>query len=172
MISLWFVDISRSCMIHYTCFSYSLNYEQRRWLWKQFSTQDNLGDPHSSALNRTQEIDGRGLLDHSGGLRGAIWMGQSRVLRGPFLSSSSNCGCWGSLGRLAWDACAPISSRGMVHRDARGNQALQTFLSNSNWMRVAYWMGHHQRLYLHLHHQSPPSTCNLVLKLWITITNK
>ena len=30
------------------------------------------------------------------------------------------------------DACAPISSWGMVHRDARGNQALQTFLSNSN----------------------------------------
>ena len=87
-------------MIHYTCFSYShMNYEQMAM--KQFSTQDNQGDPHSSALNMTQEIDGRGLLDHSGGLRGAIWMGQSRVLRGPFLSSSSNCGCWGSLGRLA-----------------------------------------------------------------------
>ena len=71
------------------------------------------------------------------------------------ISSSSSCGWWGSLGlgRLAWDACAPISSWGMVHRDARGNQALQTFLSKSNWMRVAYWMGQPLHLYLHLHHQ-------------------
>ena len=41
---------------------------------------------------------------------------------------------------------------GTVHRDARGNQALRTFRPNSNWMRVAWWLGQRFHLYLHLCH--------------------